>query len=488
MKKISLSRQDWFALVFILLVAFSLRLYKFNSPIADWHSFRQVDTAAVARNFEKDGFDLLHPRYDDLSNVATGQYNPEGLRFVEFPLYNASFAALHRFLPLMSLEQYGRLVTILFSLSTIIVIYYLLRMEVSALAAFYGALIYAVMPFFVFYSRVVLPDPTAISLAFLSIFFLYVWATKKTHSVGQFVYYMLALLSVIGAILVKPTTAFYLLPLAYVFFRKHTFGVFKRPEAYLFFILALAPFALWRYWISLFPVGGPGFEWLITSVNTFEGQKVIFMRPAFFRWIFYERILLLIMGGWAGLFVFLGALRRLSRPWLIYSIGISGILYTLTFQGGNVQHDYYQIMILPVLAIFGGMGIGLLYDIDKKLLPKFMLTIAVWAVLAFSAIMSFEQVKGMYNVSESLMNTARIIDTVTPKDALVITDTTGDTTLLYNAHRRGMPVYADSLPKLKERGMQYFVTSSDDAVAKIGQENPEYTIIFTNDDVTVFKL
>lgn len=488
MKKVLYTRSDWFALLFILIVAFSLRLYKFNSPIADWHSFRQVDTAAVARNFDQDGFDLLHPRYDDLSNVATGQYNPEGLRFVEFPLYNASFAALHRFMPVLSLEQYGRLVTILFSLATIAVVYYLLRAEVSALAAFYGGLIYAVLPFFVFYSRVVLPDSTAISFAFLAIFFLYIWSNQKSHSFRQFVYYCASLFCALSAVLVKPTAGFYFLALAYIFFRKYGFSVLKRFEVYIYFVLALLPFVLWRYWISLFPVGGPGFEWLITSVNTFEGQKVIFMRPAFFRWIFYERILILIMGGWAGMFILLGAMRKLARPWLMYSIGLSGLIYLMVFQGGNVQHDYYQIMILPTLAIFGGMGIGLLYEIDKKLLPKFMVTIMVWGVLAFSAIMSFEQVKGMYNVSESLMNTARIIDTITPKNALVITDTTGDTTLLYNAHRRGMPVYADSLPKLKERGMQYFVTSSDAAVEKISTDNPEYTIIFTNDDVTIFKL
>jgi hypothetical protein len=54
----------------ILCLAFGLRLYKINNPIADWHSWRQADTAAVARNFDKFGFDILHPRYDDISNIA----------------------------------------------------------------------------------------------------------------------------------------------------------------------------------------------------------------------------------------------------------------------------------------------------------------------------------------------------------------------------------------------------------------------------------
>ncbi len=71
-------------LLLILMGGLVVRLYKFNAPVADWHSWRQVDTSAVSRNFVKDGFDILHPKFDDLSNVQTsGKYdNPQGFRFV----------------------------------------------------------------------------------------------------------------------------------------------------------------------------------------------------------------------------------------------------------------------------------------------------------------------------------------------------------------------------------------------------------------------
>lgn len=487
MRKNIFNRRDGMILFFILLIALTFRLYKINTPLADWHSWRQVDTAAVARHFVNDGFDLLHPKFDDLSNGQTGEYNPEGLRFVEFPIYNATFAGLYKAFPVMPLHQYGRIVTIVFSLLAIAVVYYLLRREVSKTAAIYGSLIYSVFPFFVYYSRVVLPDPTAVSSVFIAIFLLYIWMQQKKGT-RKHILYISSLLFAMIAVLVKPVAGFYYLALAYIFFRKYNFGIFKRPDVYIYFFLALLPFGLWRYWISLFPVGGPGFEWLITSVNTYEGQKVIFMRPAFFRWVFYERLLLLIMGGWAGSFVMLGAMRKITRPWLMYSIGASALLYLLVFQGGNVQHDYYQIIVFPALAIFTGMGISLLYDIHKKLVPKGLLTIMIFIVFGFSMVTSYEQVKGMYGVSESLIDTARVIDTITPKDALIITDTLGDTTLLYNSNRRGMPALADSLPALKERGMQYFVTSNDEAIMNTRNNHPELEIIFENNDVTIFAL
>lgn len=75
-------------LFLILILAFGLRLYKINNPVADWHSFRQADTASVTRNFVNEGINLMMPRYDDLSNIQSGKDNPQGWRMVEFPVYN----------------------------------------------------------------------------------------------------------------------------------------------------------------------------------------------------------------------------------------------------------------------------------------------------------------------------------------------------------------------------------------------------------------
>src|SRR3989304_6819731 len=78
----------------ILILAFVVRLYKINRPIADWHSWRQADTAAVARNFIKEGFNPLIPKYDDMSSQANGLDNPKRYRFVEFPVYNLIVAGV----------------------------------------------------------------------------------------------------------------------------------------------------------------------------------------------------------------------------------------------------------------------------------------------------------------------------------------------------------------------------------------------------------
>src|SRR5438477_4293779 len=103
-----MKKLDRFLYIIIFLVAFSLRLYHVTYPIADWHSWRQVDTAAVARNFLRFGIDPLHPRYDDLSNIQSGKDNPMGYRMVEFPLYQVIGASLFKAFGIFSIEVWLR--------------------------------------------------------------------------------------------------------------------------------------------------------------------------------------------------------------------------------------------------------------------------------------------------------------------------------------------------------------------------------------------
>src|SRR3989344_2019447 len=101
--------------ILLLILGFVLRLYRFDNPIADWHSWRQADTSSVSREFVKNGFDLLHPKYHDLSSQTGGRLpNPQGFRFVEFPIYNLLQGGFFSIFGIFTLEQWGRFVSIFF--------------------------------------------------------------------------------------------------------------------------------------------------------------------------------------------------------------------------------------------------------------------------------------------------------------------------------------------------------------------------------------
>ncbi len=479
MKKI-----DFIILSFILSIALLFRLYKINTPLADFHSWRQVDTAAVARNFVNSGFYLFHPKYDDLSNVQSGLDNPQGYRMVEFPIYNAIFAYLYKLMPFFSLEVWGRLTTAIFSLIIIAVLYYLLLKENSRLSAFFGSLIYAVFPFFVFFSRVILPETTAMAFSMMAIFFFYLNIENRERGLKYIVYYLASVFFFSGSLLMKPTIIFYLLPIIVIFYRKHKFNIIKKLDFYLYFIITFIPLIYWRMYIKNFPEGIPVSDWLFTSVNTAQGLKSILFRPSFFRWIFFERINNLILGGYLSLFFVLGMIVK-QKKYLLYSFVFSTLAYILVFQGGNLQHEYYQTLILPSLAIMSGVGINFIYTAKKEFIDPILVSIFIFTIFGFSFYFSYYKVIDYYQYSHELVQEANVINSLTRPEDKIVTDRTGDTTLLYLSGRRGAPAIYKEPIDLKGLGYKYLVTSSDTQVKRMGHD---YEIVFENEKFTLFRL
>ena len=88
---------NWLIPLLLVVLTFTVRLYKIDNPVADWHSWRQADTAAVARNFVKADFNLLFPQSD--SFLALNEYgleNPNRWFINEFPFYNAIVAVVYQ--------------------------------------------------------------------------------------------------------------------------------------------------------------------------------------------------------------------------------------------------------------------------------------------------------------------------------------------------------------------------------------------------------
>lgn len=484
MKPNIFSKKDFFILFFILIIAFIFRLYKINIPLADLHSWRQADTAAVARNFVRSGFDLFHPKYDDLSNVQSGIDNPQGYRMVEFPIYNAIFAYFYKLMPIFSLEVWGRLTTVIFSLIIIAIIYYLLLKESSRLSAMFGAFVYAVFPFFVFFSRVILPETSALAFSMLAIFFFYLNSNHKEKTFKSIIYHLLSIIFFTFALLIKPTIIFYLLPIIVLFYRKYKLNLIKKLDFYLYFIIIFIPLAYWRFYIKNFPEGIPFSDWLFTSTNTAQGLKSIFFRPSFFRWIFFERINNLILGGYLTVFMILGAITK-HKKYLLISFVVSALAYILVFQGGNLQHEYYQTLILPVLAMMVGVGINFVFNNKKELIHPILMSIFVFALIGFSFYFSYFKVIGYYQYSQELVQEANIINSLTNLEDKIVTDRTGDTTLLYLSNRRGAPAIFREPIELKNLGYKYLITSSTDEIKIM---KPDFAIIFENKKFTLFRL
>jgi hypothetical protein len=470
-------------LVLILILGFAVRLYKFNSPIADWHSWRQADTSSVSRNFVSGGFDLLHPRFDDLSNVPSNKYdNPQGYRFVEFPIYNVFQAGLFIMLGHLTIEQWGRLVTIFCSLFSAVLLYLIVKRREGFLTGLLAAFFFVFLPFNIYYSRVILPDPLMVTFILGAIYCFDLWLgtsiKNKVSGIKYLTLFGLTLSFTAGAFLIKPFAAFFMLPMLYLAFERFGFNLIKKWQLWLLAIAAILPFGAWRIWMQQYPAGIPQSWWL------FNGSKIMF-KGAFFQWLFAQRIGGMILGYW-GLVIFgLGTIFAQKKNYLFFvSFLASSLIYMFVVATGNVQHDYYQIPIIPSIAIFLGIGSAFLINPVKEIVSRYktipILVIAVSFMFAFS----WFAVRDFYNIDNlSIIAAGKAVDKLTPKNAKVLANYNGDTSFLYQTKRKGWASFEKGLPQMVQMGADYLAlvnpTPADihlGTMYKIITQTPQYII------------
>lgn len=439
-------KTEYFILSLILIVGFVARLYKITNPIADWHSWRQADTASVSRTFTSLGIDFLHPRYHDISSIQSGISNPKGYRMVEFPIFNALHTILFESFGRFSFEVWGRLLTIFSSLLTAIFLFLLGKKYANSIVGLLAASFYLLLPFNIYFTRVILPDPLGVLFAVSALYF---FPHKK----------VLAGLLFSLALLIKPYFIFYLTPFVFHFFKQENWK-----KNLIFVFLAIVPVILWRSWVSNYPEGIPFWTW------AFNGDRIRF-HPSFWRWIFGERLGILILGGW-GLVLFAASFIKQKKVQFFHLFILGMLAYVVIVATASVRHDYYQILVIPAVALVMADGTYWLWRRSKFLV---ILAIPIMLLTAWDRIKPFYQVNH-YEIIEA----GAVIDKMVPKDAYVIAPYNGDTAFLYATGRWGWPAIDDSIDNLIEKGADYYVSVNLNSADTIMFEKMFATLTKTN--------
>lgn len=469
----SLLRLEVLALLLILVIGFFLRIYKISSPIADWHSWRQADTAAVTRNFIKEGFNPFYPRGDDMSGIAEEPLvNTGHLRFVEFPVYNIFVYPFYLIFEVN--EIYHRLVSVLFSLGSIVFLYLITRKYSGKGVGFLAAFVFASLPFNVFFSRTTLPEPTLVFFCLGMMYFVdrWIWEGKKSL-------FWFGLIFSMVAFLIKPWAIFFAPPLVYSAFIRERSIVRIFRKYFWFMILSLTPFILWRLWILQTPEGIPASNWL------FNGDGIRF-RPAFWWWIISERVGREILGVTGAFLFFLGLIiRPKSGNYFMHVWALSLFLYMAIFATGNVRHDYYQIIFVPVASLFVALGfIGLMKGISE-FVPRLWTVSLALLFLLFTFYFTWTQVKELYKINNPpIIEAGKKADSILPEDAIVVAPYNGDTAFLYQINRPGFPVTALPLAEMvSDYGVTHYVSVNRDDKTnwvlrhfKIMEDNSKFVI------------
>ena len=437
----------WALIIFVL--TFLPRLYRITNPVADWHSWRQADTAAVARNFVKDGFNLLYPQSDSfLALNEQGLANPNRYFINEFPFYNAVVAGVYKLWGIN--ETYARLVSVVFASFGAAALYLICLKLFGSKIALVAGLFYALNPYNIYYGRVIMPDPIFVSLSLMA---LYIFLFRPWGLLSSLVFAL--------SLLVKPYAIFMLPVFIY-------YGGIKNRRLWLWGLVSFLPLLLWRIHYSQHPEASFASTWLLNGSNIrFSG--------AFFRWLIYERMnrLIFATGGFvlfiSGIITSYQDKKRLG----IFIWLLSIIAYMTIFAMGNVTHDYYQLPLVPVGSILVAFGFWQIIDSAKKPWHK-LINVTVAAGLIFlSLAFGWYEVRGYFNINRpEIVAAGKAVDELTPKDALVIAAYNSDPAFLYQTNRHGWPDGVNLEDKVQAGATHYVSVNFDNVSSYLESKCP----------------
>ena len=472
-----MNKKQLIFLILVFLLAFTLRLYKIDNPLADWHSWRQADTASISRNFIKEGFTPLYPKFDSFYALNSyGDKNVNRYFFAEFPLYN--IIAQPFYLLFGVKESLLRLISAFFSSATAITLFFLVKKYSSRLVAYLSALFWAIIPFNIYYGRVAMADPLHVFLSILALLLTTIWLEKKTFSSLVPAGIILAL-----AILTKPYGIILGLPIAVLLL--FSWGKKLKNnwlQILIFAFLSLVPYWLWKWHIDHYPEGQFDTVWLFNSTN-------IRFTGAFFRWIIFERLNKLILGGGGFVLFFIGLVcPKKKKEWLFYLSWLSALaIFVTVIAAGNVTHDYYQLPLVPILAILAAKGTEFILKLGQGLIRKVFNLGVVVSLVAMMLAFGWFEVRGFYQINNpAIVEAGKMVDQILPQEARVIAPYNWDPAFLYQTNRWGWPEMPYSVEKMIEKGATHYVSVTYDEKTK--EIMAQYNIIEQNEQFVIVEL
>ncbi|TAM62141.1 phospholipid carrier-dependent glycosyltransferase [bacterium] len=423
------------ALLAALLLGFVLRLHGVHDPLLDHPSWRQGDTASIARNFA-----LL--RYNPF--LPQTNYDGPPPNYVELELQIVPFLAATLYKIFGVHEVFGRLLSIAFSLGTIALTgLFARRLFASSVAGAAAAFLFAVYPGSVYYGRTFMPDTTMVF--FLTAALYATWCWLEDHAGETRSFWRPALLALL-AFLAKPVALLGALPIVALGIRRHGLrATILRPATWLYAAVAFIPLVAYLrfehaiaewHWASGITQRHvlPALLEALYSPAALAAKSMAFIHEWHFLW---QTMLgpvgcLLAVAG-----VVLLAARALPGATLLWTWLAAVALYG--FAVVTVEPvDYYLYPVLPLAALFGGGASGWLYQRARPVGHAERVAWLLVAAIALAATTAIDRarVAKYYVWRTGVYEQARALDGGLPKDVLVVMGHY-DPAILYYINRYG---------------------------------------------------
>jgi hypothetical protein len=346
-------------LAIIVLLGFYLRIYHIDYPVIGYHNWKEEHYLGEARNFARDGF-FKHGFFVPAWDYPYLDADPSGVHPDSFPTTSILVGILFK---LFGPELWiARLVSILFSTGTIVLMYLIVKnLSKREDVALLTALLTAVNPLFIFFGRQVqLINPTMFFIL-LSTYFFLKWREKPDLK-----YLIPSAASFSLGLLTKYDHFIIVFPLLFIFPYKRLKEE-KYWGSYLIAILLLSPIPAWLLYNDMLskqlgiPMVPEGIDPAIMLTPQWQIPVQHYITDNF-----------TIIGSWFavfGIFILIYNFYRGHGGYNRFIMGyILGVIPWLIISARYLKgHSYHQYPITPLVIMLMAYFIISISDLAKKL-------------------------------------------------------------------------------------------------------------------------
>lgn len=337
-------------LILILSVGMLVRFKNFFTLPVDAHAMRQTDTECVAYFLSIGKASFLKPKACLMRPVS----NIDGYFFLEMPFYESLIALGYKILG--SKIWVGRVINLALYLLGSIALYKLLSKWIDKMTAILGLVIFGFMPGSIFFiGHAIHPDVMAVILIWVSLYF--GWKYKEK---GSLLFLILSGLFLGVSVASRPFGLICLPLLAYFLWLQKS----KWWNYLLVLFLGIAFYGGWRIWTKHLGIDVSWENWVLA------GREKIF-DLGILKNLVWKNVVGETMGKTASGLALMGLSVEIFKkdkkiiPLIFWILGV--FVYWLLVPNGNLTHQYYADVYIPLVVILAAMGWKFIWDKNKLL-------------------------------------------------------------------------------------------------------------------------
>ena len=446
LKKYLIKNGIWLVLVLILSLGVIVRLKNFNVLPIDAHPMRQTDTECVSYFLYSGKANFFKPKACLIRPVS----NTEGYFFLEMPFYELLIVVSYKIFGYYPFS--ARIVNLGLFLFGSLAVYGLMSKWWNKKMGLMSVFIFSFIPGSIFFvGHAIHPDAMAVSFILISLFL--AWKYQEN---GKKIYLVLAGL-VLGVSVASRPFGLICLPLLFYFLHLRKS---KTRDYLILFLLSIGFYSFWWWRKKTLGIDMDWEHWILA------GREKLFQFE-YLKKLIWKNIIGETMGkivsGLAGLGLIVGTVKKDKRviPLVFWLVGV--IIYWFIAPDGNLTHQYYADVYIPLIVILATIGLNFIYE-KSKILAIMVIPFLIYNGLRTSSY-HFET-RG----KEAEVVIAKEIEKLIPEDKKIIYLAKDDSIPLSLSHRQGwilgewpvdVAVHIWSFMEMRHYGFDYIVEPKD---------------------------